>query len=186
LTLAIVACSWSPAPLPEPSTSLPFALWDHRPEGERWTKSVLSALDGHGSALVGTVPGDIDAYCPGYDTASADGRAAFWVHFLSALAKLESTWRPEASGGDGRWHGLLQIAPATAKGYGCRAQSASELQDGALNLSCGVRIMSVTVPRDGVISEGMRGVAADWGPFHQPTKRRDIQAATQAQPYCAR
>ena len=188
LTLSIVACSRSPAPVTAPTApqALPPTLWDHRPEAERWTKSALAALEGHGSALLGTVPGDIEAYCPGYVLADRDDRAAFWVHFLSALAKHESTWRPEVSGGDGRWHGLLQIAPATAKGYGCKAQTASALQDGALNLSCGIRIMAVTVPRDQVISEGMRGVAADWGPFHQPAKRSDIQAATLSQPYCFR
>jgi hypothetical protein len=55
---------------------------------------------------------------------------------------------------------------------------------GAANLSCAIRIMSETVPRDGVISKGMRGVAADWGPFHQSRKRSDIQERTKAQPFC--
>ena len=186
LTLSIVACSRAPVEVAAPSATLPRSLWDHRPEAEQWTKSALAALNGHGAALVGTVPRDIDKYCPGYRVAGTDGRAAFWVHFLSALAKHESTWRPEASGGEGRWHGLLQISPATARGYGCRARTADDLKDGGLNLACGIRIMAVTVPRDGVISQGMRGVAADWGPFHQETKRLDIQAATLAQPQCAR
>ncbi len=174
-----VAPQKSRAPVVEP-----VALWAHRPEARSWTTTALQALDSHGSALVATVPEDIETYCPGYADAGPGARKAFWVTFLSALAKHESTWRPDAAGGGGLWHGLLQIAPATARGYGCRAQDASALHDGALNLSCGIRIMAVTVPRDGVISRGMRGVAADWGPFHQASKRADIQTITREQSVC--
>jgi hypothetical protein len=47
-----------------------------------------------------------------------------------------------------------------------------------------LRIMAETVPRDGVVSAGMRGVAADWGPFHQGTKREDMRAWVSSQDYC--
>ena len=170
--------------LPEPTMVQPVALWNQQSDGPVWTKAALTALDSHAAALVQSVPADIDAYCPGYQQAGPETRRAFWVTFLSALAKHESTWAEDASGGGGQWHGLLQISPATARGYGCRAQTAAALQDGGANLSCALRIMAVTVPRDGVISEGMRGVAADWGPFHQASKRADIQAATRASRSC--
>jgi hypothetical protein len=160
------------------------ARWDGLPEAEEWTEATLQALDGHGAALVETVPADISTYCPAYPEADETQRKAFWVNMLAALAKHESTYRPTASGGGGKWHGLLQISPGTARGYGCRAKSASDLKDGAANLSCAVRIMAVTVPRDGVISRNMRGIAADWGPFHQSRKRTDMQAWTSASPYC--
>lgn len=174
---------------PEPDTDTadfgrPAAGWDHRPEAERWTNAVLKSLDGHGAPLIDVVPDDIDTYCPAYRAAGPEQRKAFWVGLLSALAKHESTWRPDASGGGGRWHGLLQISPRTAQGYGCRAKTAEELKKGSDNLSCALRIMAVSVPRDGVISEGMGGVAADWGPFHQRRKREDIQAFTRSQDYC--
>ncbi len=45
--------------------------------------------------------------------------------------------------------------------------------------------MARTVIRDGVIAEGMRGVAADWGPFHNATKRNDMATWTRSQPFCA-
>lgn len=160
------------------------AVFGARPEAPLWTGSAMAALDAHGAALVQTVPADIDAYCPGYRDAGPEERKAFWVTFLSALAKHESTWRPDASGGNGAWHGLLQISPQTARGYGCKAKSADALKDGGANLSCGIRIMAVTVPRDGVISAGMGGVAADWGPFHQASKRADIQARTRNAAVC--
>lgn len=185
LTL-MVGCSSGPEPEKSVDATVMVSLpvWGQRGEARDWTSSVLKALDAHGAALVETVPADIDTYCPGYRTASLDARKTFWVSFLSALARHESTWRPDVSGGGGAWHGLLQISPNTARGYGCRAQSASALKDGSANLSCGIRIMSVTVPRDGVISAGMNGVAADWGPFHQASKRADIQSRTRAAPVC--
>ena len=162
----------------------PQVGWDVSPKSEIWTTAALAALDTHGAALPAIVPDDIEAYCPGYPDATEAERKAFWVALLSALSKHESTWRPGVSGGDGRWHGLLQISPGTAKGYGCKATTAQELKVGADNLACGIRIMAVTVPRDGVISAGMQGVAADWGPFHQSRKRSDIQERTRAQPFC--
>ena len=162
----------------------PAVGWDSVAGGEGWTLAALDALESHGAALPAMVPADIQSYCPGYAEATEAERRAFWVALLSALSKHESTWQPAVSGGDGRWHGLLQISPGTAKGYGCEATSSSDLKDGEANLSCAIRIMAETVPRDGVISQGMRGVAADWGPFHQSRKRTDIQASTRAQPFC--
>ncbi len=184
VTALIILGSCGGAPDAPQMSNEPIALWNHRPEARAWTGASLAALDDHGAPLVKMVPEDIDTYCPGYRTATETERKAFWVMFLSALAKHESTWRPDAAGGGGAWLGLLQISPQTAQGYGCRARTAQELKNGSLNLSCGIRIMAVTVPRDGVISEGMRGVAADWGPFHQASKRSDIQAVTRAQPFC--
>ncbi len=35
-----------------------------------------------------------------------------------------------------------------------------------------------------MVSAGMRGVAADWGPFHSSGKRQDMIAWTRSQPFC--
>lgn len=192
--LALAACS-KPAPVevtapaPQPlnfvsETALPPARWDHKDEGDEWTRAALSALSGPGAPLIDTVPADATAWCPAFPEADRTQRKAFWVGLLSSLAKHESTWREDVSGGEGRWHGLLQISPATARGYGCAATSAEALKDGPANLQCAIRIMGVTVPRDGVISAGGGGVAADWGPFVQEAKREEMRAFTRAQPYC--
>lgn len=165
---------------------LPVMRWDHRPEAARWTRATLAALETHGAALPAIVPGDINEYCPAYPSASPQGRAAFWSGLISALAKHESTWRPEASGGGGKWIGLTQIDPRTARGYGCTATSVAALKNGSANLSCAVRIMAKTVARDGVVSRGHRGVAADWGPFHSSKKLADMKQWTNAQSYCTK
>lgn len=177
----ITACATSQVPQ---DNEPPVARWDQVPQGSEWTRAALGALDGPAAALVTLVPSDVEAWCPGYKTATPDERKAFWVGLVSALAKHESTWRPAVSGGGGQWHGLLQISPATARGYGCSARDATGLKDGGQNLRCGLRIMAATVPRDGVIDAGGGGVASDWGPFHQADKRADMIAWTRAQPYC--
>jgi hypothetical protein len=168
--------------------SLPITQWDHRPRANRWTLAAMSALAQHGAPLTQVVPADISDWCPGYASAGPAQRRAFWTGFLSTLAKYESTYRADAVGGGGLWYGLLQILPSTARGYGCRARTGDALKDGAANLSCAVRIMATTVPRDGVIAlNGKRlgGVAADWGPMRSARKRAEMASWLRAQNYCA-
>lgn len=166
-------------------TPLPDMRWSHRREADRWSRAARAALRSHANALPRTVPKDIDDWCPAYTSNDTGGREAFWIGLLSALAKHESTFRPTAVGGGGKWYGLMQILPATARGYGCRATSRSALKRGTANLQCALRIMAITVSRDRVVSYGMRGVAADWGPFHNSAKRRDMMAWTREQPFCS-
>ena len=170
---------------------VPNARWAHRPESLRWSRAALSALKGHGKPLVEMVPADIANWCPAYPMAGPDQRRAFWVGFMSALTKHESTYRPEAVGGGGLWYGLLQILPSTARLYNCRARTGTALMNGADNLSCAIRIMARTVPRDGVIHDystrfkrRWRGVSADWGPMRSASKRADMAAWLKRQSYC--
>ncbi len=164
---------------------VPDARWDHRAEGEDWSRAAIVALKDHGDELVESAPRDVGRFCPGYLAADDAERRAFWVGFLSALAKYESTWKPRAVGGGGQWYGLLQILPATAREFGCRARSGSALLDGAANLSCAIRIMAETVPRDGAIhGDGTEGVAADWGPLKSDPKRTEMRDWLRSQDYC--
>lgn len=174
---------------PVPRTMvIPKARWDHRPGSEAWTLAAMSAMARQGAPLTRVVPRDIAAWCPGYASADEARRRAFWVGLLSALAKYESTYRPRAVGGGGLWYGLLQILPSTARLYRCKARTGGALKDGGANLSCAIRIMARTVPRDGVIAvnDGQwRGVAADWGPMRSKSKRADMQTWLRGQSYCA-
>lgn len=167
--------------------ALPRTQWDHHAKGELWTRAALVALRTHGKALEQTVPQDIATWCPAYPDAAPEQRRAFWVGMLSALAKYESRWKPRAVGGGDLWYGLFQILPSTARGYGCIATSGAALQVGAANLSCAVRIMAETVPRDRAIAikDGRwRGVAADWGPMRSAQKRDAMATWTRGQSYC--
>lgn len=158
--------------------------WDQVAHGPVWTEATMDALDSHGQNLTAIIPADIETWCPAYEEQTLDGRKAFWTALLSALTYHESTWRQTAVGGGGKWYGLTQILPSTARLYGCNARSGAALKDGPANLSCAVRIMNKTVARDGVVSHGMRGVAADWGPFHSSRKRNDMINWVSQQPYC--
>ena len=180
LLLSLAAACSRPAPASGP----PAAMWDFHPDGAAWSQASLSMLSGEAAGLTAFVPDDIDAWCPAYPEADAQARAAFWTGLLSALAEHESTWNPSAVGGAGRWFGLVQISPATARFYGCEAETGSALQNGPANLQCALRIWSVTVPRDGVVSEGGRGIAADWGPFVMPSKREGMRSWVRQQSYC--
>ena len=163
---------------------VPEARWDGIDGSRSWSVAVLRGLRAQADKLPDLVPKDIANYCPGYPTAGRAQREAFWVGLISALAWHESTHRPWAVGGGGQWYGLVQIYPPTARHYQCKARSGAALKDPEDNLSCALRIMAVTVVRDNVISRGMRGVAADWGPFHSRRKREDIMAWTRSQSYC--
>ena len=164
---------------------VPRARWDRNGGDRSWTMAALAALRSHAAALPEITPRDIASWCPAYETATRAQREAFWVGLVSALTKHESTYRPHAVGGGGRWYGLTQILPSTARLYDCKATTGAALKDPEGNLSCALRIMAGTVARDGVVSEGMRGVAADWGPFHSTRKRMDMARWTRAQSYCA-
>lgn len=178
------SCSFAVRADDPPSAAAPVMMWDFHPEGALWTEASLAALRGEAAGLTALVPADIANWCPAYPDAGPKARAAFWTGLLSALAEHESTWRPEAVGGDGRWFGLVQISPATARFYGCEAGTGAALQDGPANLQCALRIWSTTVARDGVVSAGGGGVAADWGPMTVASKREEMRAFTTAQSYC--
>lgn len=163
---------------------LPEMHWGGNSDRKSWTLAVISALRGHARNIPEIVPRDIANWCPAYASASRDQREAFWAGLISALAWHESTHRPGAVGGGGLWYGLTQIYPDTARRYGCKARTGTALKDPEDNLSCALRIMAVTVERDQVVSHGMKGVAADWGPFHSRRKRTDMMEWTRSQSYC--
>lgn len=183
LALILSSCGAVSSDRPLETTAM---AWDHVPRSEAWEAEGFAALDSHAAILPDIVPSDIEQWCPGYPDATEEERSAFWLGLLSALARHESTWNEQAVGGGGRWYGLVQISPATARHYGCSATDGSALLDGGANVSCALRIWATTVPRDGVISEGTRGVAADWGPLHpsQAEKREEMRNWVSQQAYC--
>lgn len=183
LTTLLSACNLSAASDDDLAFE-PAMRWDNVAASDQWEAASFAALDTHAAVLPQLVPDDIEAWCPGYPQATEAEREAFWVGLISALAQHESTWNPRAVGGDGRWFGLVQISPATARGYGCEAISGQALLDGSANVSCAMRIWATTVARDNVVSAGRGGVAADWGPMVQSRKREDMRAWVQTQSYC--
>ena len=166
-------------------TFVPHTRWGKGPVAKAWARATMSAVAAQG--LDSIVPRDIAAWCPAYAENSPTLRRAFWVGMMSALSKHESTYNPKAVGGGGLWYGLLQILPATARGYGCRATTGTALQNPIDNLSCAARIMARTVKRDRAVAlhDGRwRGVAADWGPMSNRAKIAEMSEWTRKQDYC--
>ena len=169
------------------SAYLPNTRWDHKDGSDLWTRAAMTAIAGHGDGLESLVPRDVDQWCPAYTENGPEKRRAFWVGMMSALAKHESTYNPRAVGGGNLWFGLLQIFPDTARRYGCYARTGEALKDPEDNLSCAARIMNVTVARDNAIAvrdSRWRGIAADWGPMSNQSKRSEMVAWTNRQSYC--
>jgi hypothetical protein len=182
--LVLAACA-APKPAEEMSFVAPPMQWDHHPEAEEWTESTLVALSSKDPLLSERVPADIAEWCPAYPEAPVEARRAFWAGLLSAVARYESTWNPQASGGGGRWIGLMQISPRSASYYGCEATSPGALKDGEANLECAVEIMSEQVAKDGLVAgNGTRGIGRDWAPLRSSEKRAEMAAWTRSQPYC--
>lgn len=168
--------------------ALPVMAWDAtRPaEAADWTKATLDALRDEGAVLASAVPMDVAQFCPSYVKASADDRLAFWAGLFSAIARFESTWNPNATGGGGRYLGLLQISPSTANYVGCDL-SQGDLHDGESNLACAVKIAAETVPEGGGMLSGpgaLAGIVDAWGPMHDSGKVAQVAAFTSAQSYC--
>jgi Transglycosylase SLT domain len=183
--LGLSACSDGIIPDRTKDDVQPAMAWDARPEAAAWTGSTLAAVARYDTVLAGAVPGDIKAWCPGYATNGLEERRAFWAGILSALAKPESGWNPSASGGGGRYIGLLQISLQTAQANGCAAGSVAGLKDGSANLACGVQIMARQVGQDGLVAgNGKRGLGRDWGPFNKADLRGQMAGWTLQQAYC--
>ena len=186
--LGLAACT--PVTFPDMSAlmapHLPAMGWDARPEAASWTQASLLAVADQDAILASRVPADVEAWCPGYEEAGLNDRRAFWSGLLSAVAKHESSWNPKAAGGGGRWIGLMQISPATARTHGCDATNTAALKDGEANLECAVQIMAAQVASDREVSgsRGTRGIGRDWAPLRSSSKRSEMQDWTSTQEYC--
>ncbi len=160
--------------------------WDARPEAPVWTERTIAAVARHDSRLTDVVPDDIGVWCPGYENASEQDRRAFWAGLMSAVARYESSWNPKASGGGGRYIGVMQISPRSAANHGCTADTTSELKDGAANLECAAQMIAASVVSDRMVAgNGRKGAGREWMPFRDAKKRAAMSAWTSAQPYCA-
>ena len=87
---------------------VPRARWEHRQNGDLWTRVAMAAVQTHGAPLLNTVPSDIAQWCPAYPSNDEEGRAAFWTALLSTLSRYESTWDPNAVGGGGFGSGFCR------------------------------------------------------------------------------
>lgn len=188
LPLTLVAClmaACATAKLPDVTTTVSTMGWHAHPDADVWTAATMAAVASHDAELSLTTPADITTFCPHYPKAGLTERRTFWVGLLSATARYESGFNPKAAGGGGRYIGLMQISPSTARQSGCTAATPAALKDGTANLVCAVEIFAPHVAADGMVAgSGKRGIGRDWGPFAKASIRTDIANWTAKQSYC--
>jgi hypothetical protein len=139
------------------ATAEPRLAWSgmHK-DADHWTTFLLHELNA--SKLPDQMPRDAASFCPNYSRMSRSDRNVFWAHLVVAMAKRESSYKPDMQykesfkDAKGRYvisRGLLQISQESANSYGCRIDPASELHFPEINLSCGLKIIERWVVRDG-------------------------------------
>jgi hypothetical protein len=87
---------WDPAPsgASSGSTTAFNALWAGKhPLAEQWTLFAESAISKYGDSLLDG-PADVNDFCPGYFKASTQEKVDFFVQFLAAMSKYESSFDP--------------------------------------------------------------------------------------------
>jgi hypothetical protein len=207
----------TPAPKSEPSPNVQVrrrfffraglsGWWDRKvQQGRRWTDFTSKALDEVGGNLLTKVPSDAADWCPGFEKLDREGRKAFWVAFVSAMAVFESSFNPQAkhqekfndaNGDKVISRGLLQLSVESAQGFGCSwIDKAQDLHDPELNLKCGVKILNRHVGADNRIfghnvkidedkTAKWMGTARYWGIFRLESRRTAIQRAVKRLKIC--
>lgn len=130
-----------------------------------WDKIVEEALPPE--MLSPQVAHDVQPFCPRFNAIGEADRRAFWAYFFQALAGAEAGLKPtshvlhsqpemevkdEVTGMQGRTEGLLQLAYADEKRYGCNfdfdgdrklraGDPARTILQPKNNLQCGIRIL---------------------------------------------
>lgn len=177
-----------------------YAAWAGYNGAGTWTATAYRAV--RRSLLPTLHPKDIADFCPGYRASSRKARARFWVGLLSAVARPESHFDPasryresftDSTGQRVISRGLLQISfeSANQEAYGCAIRRARDLHQPAVNLRCGVKILSYLVSRDGVIAtyredDSARGGGRYWSTLRQASPSfGEIQSFTRELAVCA-
>ncbi len=151
-------------------------LWEVKSDdGKEWTAHVLHTLDTTGKELLDVIPADAKTFCPNYPKLTYNERKEFWAYLISAMVRSESNFDPksmytesfaDANGKKVVSRGLLQLSIESSKGYDCGFNTATELYDPKKNLTCGIRILSHWLSRDGRIAGnpggGWKGGARYW------------------------
>ena len=207
---AIAQLDDSAAP-PERARPAVDADWDAEPDAAAWTELTGRAIDEVGGALIAAEPRDVAQFCPGYASLDADGRRAFWIGLISAMARLESDFDPSVAF-DERAHcsypgcegdfttqdgravvsrGLLQLSQESANAYrNCSVPPERELElhEPGLNLRCAVVILARWVEGDGQIGDSerpYRGGARYWSVLRRPANLEAIRRFTASTSICS-
>ena len=185
------------------------AMWDGYRDskggytGADLTRLTLRELDRIDQSFFGIVPRDAHEWCPAFARQSNEGRKAFYLGFISGIARFETDFRAhvkylEAGGHYSR--GLLQLGQLALSYYPDSQCDVSgdprQLHDLQKNLSCGTMLVEYWVRRDNhIASDGnigdadgrYFGAARYWSTLREGRRGHDeIMEFTRSLPVCQR
>lgn len=185
------------------------AMWDgyRDPTGEYTgadlTRMTLRELDRLDQSFFDIVPRDAHEWCPAFARQSNEGRKAFYLGFISGIARFETDFRAhvkylEAGGHYSR--GLLQLGQLALSYYPDSRCDVSgdprQLHDLQENLSCGAMLVEYWVRRDNYIASDGNvgdadgryfGAARYWSTLRAGRRGHDeIKEFTRNLPVCQR
>lgn len=184
-------------------------LWESAEKnGLLWSSYAYQLVGGLPSNQMLNGSEDVSDFCPNYAALSSSQRVNFWAFLISAVAKYESGFNPlsryeeTTQGIDAITHlpvyseGLLQLSYQDIQPYPfCEFNWAIDrllsptdpnksILDPFTNLSCGIQILGAQIERTGKIalSSGVYWSTLQLGGTY--SKIPEIEAMTQAIPFC--
>lgn len=163
---------WKPIyTLTEANLSKGGALsWDTKPERKSWSQELLATIPAHLEQLE---VGNPEQFVAGYVQLSQLERVGYWAELFIAIAKFESSWKPNAI-----YHeppplgvdsiGLLQLSYEDEAIYRLERldRAKRSLEDPLVNLRCGVKILASLLTQDRMVAfsngNSHRGGARYW------------------------
>lgn len=139
--------------------------WGRMPAEGEWTHYTKEALLKYPEMLK-INPKDSHRYCERFTDLSTIERVQFYTALISAMAKFESSHRPETTyaeafkNGKGETvisTGLLQLSYESARGYNCVDATTEKLKNARFNIDCGVKILNRWITRDKQIGTRING-----------------------------
>jgi Transglycosylase SLT domain len=163
--------------------------WDDVEKRKAWSAELVSAVRNRKADLD---LGNPEAFIPGYGQLTADQQLKFWGELIVAMAKFESSWKPDVI-----FHeppplgidsvGLLQLSYEDEPNYDLEPldRARKSLEDPLVNLRCAVKIMAKLVKKDGVVARGAkeqpRGAARYWSVLREGHHVDEIKARVKQQ-----
>ncbi|MES2965681.1 MAG: hypothetical protein V4760_17500 [Bdellovibrionota bacterium] len=204
-----------PTPGTPPSSGTTFkALWSGKhPQADEWTADAQASLANFGDALLAG-PTDVTDFCPRFSRLGTNERIDFFVQFIAAMTKYESSFNPalrftETSMGNDpvtgvqvQSEGLMQLSyvdelnyravvPAGACDFdfqGDKRYTIKDLRRSILdpkkNLTCAIAILNRQVERYNKLAVSSGAYWAVIKTDRSTNKLPEIKAITKALPFC--
>ena len=121
--------------------------------------------------------GDIEEFCPKYNSLNLDEKETFFAHLVTGISQFESDFNPDETFEENNGNisaGLLQISSDSIsevyRKNGCiNITSTNDLKDPIKNLTCGFAIIKTLIKFSGYLAKSnTEGASAYWSTLRTP------------------